>query len=304
MNVLHCLKSFVTIANHKSFSAAARKLYVSPSKLSKEINWLEDKFKAKLFIRSTRQLSLTKKGELLYIKAVKLLSDFDQLYNITDESTEELQGMIRVYLTVTPAIPYLVDLSLKFMELHPNIEISILVAGELVPMGERFFDLGISFDPIKHPNYNCQFLFNIIRCVYASPAYIEKKGPLASVDQLVKHNCLLNILYNLQNKWILGDTMVQVAGNFQSNNATVLKQAAVEGAGIIWAPPFSVKEEVEKGKLVHLLPHLCSPAIPLYFLVPTYLSSLVSIEALVSFFREQAIKDNYGFLTSSTENNK
>ena len=54
MNLLSCLKSFIAVVNYQGFSVAARKIYISQSKLSKQISWLESELNVKLFIRSTR----------------------------------------------------------------------------------------------------------------------------------------------------------------------------------------------------------------------------------------------------------
>lgn len=291
MNLLSCLQSFVTIANSQSFSVAARKLYVSPSKLSKEISWLEHKLGTKLFIRSTRQLTLTEHGKILYTKAVKVFNEVEQLKEIAKPQTRELQGKLRIYVTVTPAIPYLTKLCLDFMADNPKIELAFLVGAELLTPGEDVFDMAISFEDISHPKYQSDLLFSVRRVIYGTPAYFKKHGEITSPDQLMHHNCLINTLYGLQNKWILGKKVVQVGGSFQSNNATVLKQAALSDLGLIWVPPFTVKDEVQQGLLKAVLTEDISPEIPLYYIVPKHMATAKSIVALVQYVQERAKQD-------------
>lgn len=293
MNLLSCLQSFVAIANCQSFSIAARKLFVSPSKLSKEISWLEHKLGTKLFIRSTRQLTLTEHGKMLYTKAVKVFNEVEQLKDITKPQTRELQGKLRIYLTVTPAIPYLTTLCLDFMASHPKLEIALLVGGELLTPGEDVFDVAVSFDEVNHPKYQSKLLFSVRRSIYGSPEYFKKHGKIETPDQLINHNCLINTLYGLQNKWILGKKVIQVGGNFQSNNATVLKQAAVANLGLIWVPPFTVQEEVKSGRLQGILLEEISPEIPLYSIIPKHMLDAKSVITLVEYFQHRAYKDGF-----------
>ncbi|WBV63693.1 LysR family transcriptional regulator [Legionella pneumophila 130b] len=75
MNILSCLKGFIATVDCKSFSKAAQKLYISPSKLSKQITWLEEELKVTLLIRSTTRLIVTESGHRLYEKALDLSSN-------------------------------------------------------------------------------------------------------------------------------------------------------------------------------------------------------------------------------------
>jgi DNA-binding transcriptional LysR family regulator len=291
MNILHCLKSFLFTVDCGSFSAAARTLYISPSKLSKQISWLEDELKVKLFIRSTRQLTLTESGQRLYGKAIRLFDEFEQVKSIANPDNLEPDGTIQLYLTVTPAIPYLTTLSIKFMQKYSKIKMDILVGSEDLSTYQHPFDLAISFDAIKHPKLVCNKLFSIRRKIYASPDYINKHGAPKTIEDLANYNCLINTLYGLQNKWIFNKKVMHVSGNFKSNNASVLKQAAIEGIGLIWTPSFSVIKEVQDVNLVPVLPNEESPEIALYAIYPKHLAEAAKIKLLLDFICKQALID-------------
>ncbi|EHL31432.1 LysR family transcriptional regulator [Legionella drancourtii] len=289
MDILSCLKSFTATVDCKSFSAAARSLYISPSKLSKQISWLEEELDIALFVRSTTRLVLTEPGQRLYEKTLVLLEQLEQVKAIVNPGKAELQGTIQLYLTVTPAIPYLTSLSIEFMQKHPKISMDILVGSEDVGIYSSTFDLALSFEVIKHPKLSCSKLFSIQRNTFASPAYLKQYGNPHTIEELAKHNCLVNTLYGLQNKWIFNKKIIHVSGNFKSNNASVLKQAAVEGVGLIWAPYFSVTEEVKKGLLVPVLPQEISPDITLYAIYPKHLAHDRKINQLLHFFYQKAL---------------
>lgn len=268
MNILSCLKGFIATVDCKSFSKAAQKLYISPSKLSKQITWLEEELKVTLLIRSTTRLTVTDSGHRLYEKSLQLFEQLEAVKVITTPDQLELNGLIRLYLTVTPAIPYLTTLSIQFMRQYPKIEVDIIVGSDTKELYSSTFDLAISFDDVKHPKLVCKRLFSIQRKVFASPGYIAQHGLPQTLDELPKHNCLINTLYGLQNKWVFNKKIIHVSGNFKSNNAGVLKQAAVADVGILWAPYFSVYEEIKNEALIPVLPHESSPDINLYAICP------------------------------------
>lgn len=130
MNILSCLKGFIATVDCKSFSKAAQKLYISPSKLSKQITWLEEELKVTLLIRSTTRLIVTESGHRLYEKALDLFEQLEVVKVIATPDQFELNGIIRLYLTVTPAIPYLTSLSIQFMRKYPGIEIDFIVGSD------------------------------------------------------------------------------------------------------------------------------------------------------------------------------
>ncbi|WP_392537307.1 LysR family transcriptional regulator [Legionella sp. 227] len=289
MNILLCLKSFIATVDNKSFSKAAQNLYVSPSKLSKQITWLEDELKTKLFLRSTKGLIVTESGERLYREALRLFEQLGAVKEIATPKPLELQGLITLYLTVTPAIPYLTALSIEFMQKYPKMEIEIIVGSDSKELLSTAFDVAISFDDINSSKLICKKLFAVQREVFASPAYINQYGFPETIEQLQKHNCLINTLYGLQNKWIFNKKLVHVSGNFKSNNASVLKQAAIAGMGLLWAPYFSVCEEIKNGTLIQVLPQETSPEINLYAIYPMYLANEPKINLLLNFFCEKAL---------------
>ncbi|MCW8444736.1 LysR family transcriptional regulator [Fluoribacter gormanii] len=291
MNILSCLKGFIATVDCKSFSKASQKLYISPSKLSKQITWLEGELKVTLFIRSTTRLVVTEAGHQLYEKALRLFEQLELIKGIATPDQYELNGTIKLYLTVTPAIPYLTSLSIEFMQQYPKIYLDINVGSDTKELYSSTFDLAISFEDVKHSKLVCKRLFSIQRKIFASPGYIAQHGLPQTIDELPNHNCLINSLYGLENKWVFNKKIIQVSGNFKSNNAGVLKQAAVADVGLLWAPYFSVYEEIKNKKLIQVLPHESSPDINLYAISPKSKADEQKINLLLNYFCQKALSE-------------
>lgn len=291
MDILQCLKSFTTVVECSSFAAAAKRLSISSSKISKQITNLESELKTKLFIRSTKQIILTDKGQMLYEKVGNL---FDELKEIKEIALQDLpMGLVtlKLCLTVSPAVLYLTNLTTQFMEANSGIAIELHIGSNIVDMYEYDFDLAITFDVIRQPNMICKKLFSVQRDIYASPEYLETHGYPATPEELINHNCLINTIYGLQNKWILNSQIIHVSGNFKSNNAEVLKEVALNGLGLIWVPYFSVREEVQAGKLLPVLPNDKSPEIMLYAIYKKHKRNNEYIDLFLQYLCEEIVRD-------------
>lgn len=291
MNILSCFESFAAVVECKSFSAAARLINISASKISKQITYLEEELNIKLFIRSTKQLILTEKGQRLYEKVGSLFNELKEIKEIAVEEAPLLHGTFKLCLTVSPAVLYLTSLTTQFIKNNPKIEVNLRVGSDILDICDYAFDLAISFDVINSSNMVCKKLFSVQRNIFASPDYINDYGTPNTVSELSNHNCLVNTLYGLQNKWILNKGIIHVSGNFKSNNADVLKQAALNGMGLLWVPDFSVQQEVEEGRLRKILPYETSPEIMLYAIYKKYKKNNIIIDSYLKFICEKIVGD-------------
>ncbi|ARB90885.1 LysR family transcriptional regulator [Legionella longbeachae] len=292
MNILQCLENFTVVVEYKSFSAAAQVLNSSPSKISKQITYLEEELKLKLFIRSTKKLLLTDQGQILYEKVGNLFNELKEIKSIAYQEQYLLQGLLKICLIVGPAVIYFTSAIAQFMKKHPKIIIDLRVGADIIDANQYTYDLIISFDSFTHPQIICKKIFSIQRGVYASPNYLKCYGNLRKDEDLINHNCLINTLYGLQNKWILNNKVIHVAGNFTSNNADVLKQAAIDGLGLIWVPSFSVREEIKSGKLLQILPSSLSPEIMLYALFKKHKKNNLMIDLFLGYICEKIVIDD------------
>jgi DNA-binding transcriptional LysR family regulator len=177
------------------------------------------------------------------------------------------------------------------MKTHPKLEINIDTGYQAIDVYSSEFDLAMSFDRINNQRLGCAKLFSVQRKIFASPNYLKEHGIPETLQDIEHHHCLINTLYGLHNKWIFKKNVISVAGNFKSNSADLLKQAAINGMGLIWVPYFSVRTEVDTGLLVPVLPEETSPEIALYAIYPKHLAYEEKIRQLLNYFYEQALAD-------------
>ncbi|WP_299006091.1 LysR family transcriptional regulator [uncultured Shewanella sp.] len=258
LELLEPIAIFTHVARAGSFSAAARKLGISKSKVSTQVADLEHKLGVQLIQRTTRSLSLTEAGELLYSQGEELLRDADQAIASVHNLNDATRGLLKVGISqsfgsmhIIPAIP-------KFMEMHPELELQVSLLDHKVDIVSEGLDLLLTLSEqlplgmVARPLMKCQFL------LVASPEYIAKHGRPARPEQLVDHNCLV-----YQGEWHEHSTWqfkqgddyceIGVSGNFRIDNAPALKSAAINGLGVVYLASYLLEDEIEKGTLVPLL---------------------------------------------------
>lgn len=146
MNLKH-LETFILVAELQSFTAAARKLYMSQPAVSFQIKSLEEDLQVTLFQRGEKRLSLTSAGRLVYSEAKKMVVRYQKIKSGIDDIKGLKSGQLVVGASTTPG-EYLVPLMIgEFRKLYPGVITSMQVAGSgqvLRWVKDREIDLGIT----------------------------------------------------------------------------------------------------------------------------------------------------------------
>ncbi|MBE7215600.1 LysR family transcriptional regulator [Shewanella benthica] len=258
LELLEPIAIFTHVARAGSFSAAARKLGISKSKVSTQVADLEHKLGVQLIQRTTRSLSLTEAGQLLYTQGEELLRDADQAIASVHNLNDATRGVLKVGISQSFGTMHIIPALPEFMNTHPELELQISLLDHKVDVVNEGLDLLLTMSEqlplgmVARPLMKCQFL------LAASPSYIEKHGQLDRPEQLVDHNCLVyHGEWHEHSVWQFkkGEDFCElgVSGNFRVDNAPALKSAAVSGLGIVYLASYLLEDEIEKGTLVPLL---------------------------------------------------
>ncbi|WP_338448675.1 LysR family transcriptional regulator [Niallia oryzisoli] len=154
---LRDIKSFMEVANHKSFTKASAHSYLSQPSLSKAIKKLEEELHVQLFDRSTRHLQLTDAGQIVYQQGQKMLSTLSELEILLDELKNITAGEIKIGIPPLIGILFFPDIARRFHENYPKISLELVElgaksVGKLVEDGT--IDLGLIVMPANQKKFN------------------------------------------------------------------------------------------------------------------------------------------------------
>jgi len=288
--LLDDLQVLTIVVRKGSLSGAARDMGVSPAYITKRLKILEATLKTKLLHRTTRHIALTTDGDRTYQWALDVLSKTDTFIDEFSSSGRAIRGSLNIACAfglgptfIAPAISALVS---KYPELNVRFE----VFDHPINLVADGFDIDLvqgAAPPIQHI---AKQLTSNIRVLCASPAYIEKFGMPNSLSDLAKHNCLvIRSRDHPFGVWTLkqGDRheTVKVSGMISSNNGEAIYQWGLDGFGIMLRSLWKVKDALDSGALVRVLPTFEQEA-HVWAVYSTRLSTSAKLRVCVDFLAQ------------------
>lgn len=250
------LEIFAAVADAGSFSAAGRRLDLTPSGVSRTIDRIEARLGVRLLLRSTRALTLTAEGQAYLQAARRILSDLDDAeQEIADQGAP--RGRLRVSAALSHGRLGVVPLLGQFVRRYPHILVDIALTDALVDVAGGQADVAIRFGPLADSLLTARKIGETGRVIVASPDYLARYGTPRVPEDLHRHNCLNFNFRRAEPTWPFRhdgqDFALSVQGNIEANNGETLGQLAANGVGITRVGAFSVAAELASGALIPLL---------------------------------------------------
>ncbi|QBQ99797.1 LysR family transcriptional regulator [Paraburkholderia pallida] len=254
------LNAFVAIAEHGSFSAAARVLGLSPSALSHTMRAMEARLDLRLFNRTTRSVALTEAGERLLKRVAPALAELEGAVDEVSTAGNRPSGTVRISASEASARQLVRHVLPDFLATYPEIHIEFVVDTRLVDIVAEGFDAGIRvLEDVPRDMIAVRFGKDMRFVAVASPDYLARHGVPKQPHDLMKHRCIRfrfdsGTLY----RWDLtqrGKTAsIDVDGPMTLGNLNLMIESALVGIGVAWVPEEQVEDHVAAGRLVKVLP--------------------------------------------------
>jgi len=250
------LEVFSAVASGGSFSAAGRKLLLTPSAVSRTVDRIEARLGARLLLRTTRALTLTAEGQTYLSAARRILADLDEAEQVIADQGAP-RGRIRVSAAVAHGRICLVPLLGEFVRRYPNITVDISLTDQTVDVAAGQADVAIRFGPLQDSALMARRLGENGRTVVASPDYLARWGVPETPEDLHHHNCLNFNFRRAEPVWPFRkngeDYALSIPGIIEANSGDTLAQLALDGVGITRVGNFSIVQALAEGRLVPVL---------------------------------------------------
>ncbi|NVK55595.1 MAG: LysR family transcriptional regulator [Alteromonadaceae bacterium] len=263
---MRLLYYFVATADTLSFTAAATKLGITKSKLSKSISRLEGELNLTLFERSSRVVRLTEAGRLLYSRAEVLIEESSHLLDDLRTMTNSTAGRLR--LAASPALGRFLSEELfpQFLQQWPDISISLKLSYEYENLFQEGLDLAFRMGKNRDDSLIERPIGLSNRVLVASPDYLLSCAPIHQPSDLLSHKSI-QIFAGDSPTWVLQNGQqteeVNLDVAFQCADFVSLVSMLKRGSGVGHLPWFVVRDKIMGGELVQLLPEWRSPPLPI-----------------------------------------
>ncbi|PRA52751.1 LysR family transcriptional regulator [Brucella pituitosa] len=246
------LQTFVAVADAGGISAAARRLGVSKSIVSRRLFRIETELGVQLLARTTRGAALTEAGVTFRDHAARASAEIDTAREAILPAGE-LRGRLRVAMPLTLGATHFAPVLAEMARLHPKLHIHTSYSDRFVDLIAEGFDCAIRGAYLQDSNLIARRVGPIHGKLVASPDYVEKHGSPETLDELVNHQALMQGT----EAWQFMDgsriVTVQLQGRFKADSATALAAAAAASLGIAWLPDCITHEYVAAGALVPIM---------------------------------------------------
>ncbi len=267
------LALFSLIVESKSFNKAAELAGISPAALSKRLSKLEKDLEIQLLYRTTRRLSLTEAGEILYGHTKDINNQISDAISAVSNFSEGLTGTIKMTVPTISGELILSEAVAEFCQQNPNLTIEMRLENEFVDLIKEGQDLAIRTGVLDDSSLIAKPLIDSNWIICCAPSYIEKHSKPQTPQALTEHNCMA---YTYQNKgaydWYFSqeeqELNIRISGNFTTNNSQALRKAALAGYGIVYVPRCCVYEDLIKGDLVPILTEYNPRKLGIYAIYP------------------------------------
>lgn len=253
IDTLVSMQVFRHVAELRSFAAAAARLTISPAMASKHVMHLEQRLGTRLLNRTSRSVSLTESGQLYFEQARQMLDTLEEVEGALTKSTVVPKGLLRVSAPVWAASPKFVSVLAEFRQRYPEVRLDLDLTGRLVNLVEEGFDLALRASHSPGDNLIARPLTSVTFQFVAAPSYLGKAGTPLQLGELSAHS-LLWYAPAIGEFQLPGTEGMKLSPALRSGNEWLLYLSALQGMGLALLPTWLTAEDIENGRLVHVLP--------------------------------------------------
>ncbi len=261
------------IAEVGRMAAVARETKLSPATISARLKAAEEHLGVRLFLRTTRSLSLTEEGRRFMAASERLVGEWEALAEAVRGGGAPFAGLIRVTSPYDLGMQHVAPLLEAFQRQHPQVAVDLELTDAVVDLVAGGVDLAIRVGSLADSGLRARRLVSTRMVVVAAPAYLERAGTPRTPADLARHRCIVRRSGDrLVDEWsFFGDGQamaVRVRPSLVCNNGAQTRQWAVAGAGLTNKACIDIADDVRAGRLVKVLEDWAPPPHPLMLVSP------------------------------------
>lgn len=286
--------SFSSVVKAGSFSNAAKKSGSSKAQLSRHVSALENLLGIQLLHRTTRSLALTEHGQQFFAACEGLEDGYFEAINDLKQDFKSLHGTLKITAPIDFGIQFLPSMIHEFSKQHPALNVVLSLSNINENLTEQNYDVAIRIaNKLPDSNLRMCTLLEFKRIICVSSHYLKNKPMPNDLNELKNHTCITSVNRNIN--IIYPQWQFQVGQKFL--NLKLEKFIEVDslfaqleliklGTGVGRLPDYFIKNELKKGNLIELFPHIEKPTTYVYLLYPDMRILPKKTRVFINFIKE------------------
>ena len=287
MNRLEAMAVFVAAVDGGSLSAAARKLRMPLPTVSRKLSDLEAQLKARLLIRSTRQLVLTDAGRGYLASCRRILEAVAEAEQVVAGEYRAPQGELIVSAPIVFGRLHLLPVTTQFLEAFPQVSVRLVLNDRMLNLLDDHIDVAVRIGELREGGLIAARVGVTGQVTCASPAYLARHGKPRVPGDLAAHACVSFDALNAGDSWAFNDggaeTRVPIRARLVVNTAEAAIDAAVAGVGLTRALSYQVQAAIGAGSLTTVLTKFEPKPVPVNLVYTSQRQLPVKLRAFLDF---------------------
>jgi DNA-binding transcriptional LysR family regulator len=296
MDLIASLRTFIRVSQTGSFSAVAAERGVTQPAISRQVSALEEHLGLRLVQRSTQAVTLTEEGRHFLTSAEDMVDAADTMVQSAAHRRSVPIGTVRFSSHVCFGL-YISKHLPTLLQRHDQLAVELVVRERFGSLIEEGLDLEVRLGPPEDSSLITRRIGYANALVVASPEYLTSRPAPMHPDDLAEHECIIHHGSGAGDVWWFREGEAQneeddfsipvtVGGRFSSNNSSTVYNAVIASQGVASLAYYLVAEDIEKGRLVHLLPEYRRRGWPVFVTYPSRRSLPPRTRAVIDFLIE------------------
>lgn len=268
------IQLFIRVVETGSFSKASAGLGITQPTATKHVAALEKRLGARLFHRSTRGVTPTEVGAAYYDKCKLIARELEEADNLAALMQSRVLGRLRISCSVAFGRRVLTPLALRFMAMHPELEVDLSFEDRYVNLVAQGMDLAIRLGRLADSRLGARYLGVNPWVLVGAPAYLAAQSVAETPAALRGHRALIYSTVQGDDRWHFTGPdgaleSVAVKGPLRSNNLSAILAAARAGMGLAILPWYVAYDSVRSGAVRVLLERYTLPVQEIHAVFPS-----------------------------------
>lgn len=296
MKDLNDMMVFLLVVEQGGFTAAADKIGLPKSNISRKVSRLEQALGVRLLERSTRRHHLTEIGQLYHQHCLRIREEMQSAELSIQQLAAKPVGTLKVCTSVSIGQGLLSPLLAEFKRQYPDVDIELSLTNRRVDMIEEGFDITVRVGQLAESNLVAKLLCSKSLYLYASPDTIARIALLSEPGDLAGADCLYMNAVKRKPQWqlhredgndaqISKTQVIALKPKVSCDDFNVLRQLALDHAGIACLPDYLCQQEVSAGRLVRVLPDWRFDTVKIHALFPSHKGATPKVRAFLDFLQ-------------------
>jgi DNA-binding transcriptional LysR family regulator len=288
------IQAFLKVVETGSFTRAAEQLNASTAAVSRRVSALENSLGVKLLNRTTRQLHLTDAGQQYSGDMQNVLTALEEAEQKVQRGKQDIKGNLRVAAPLSFGIKCIAPVLPGFLNKYPSLNIDLLLEDRRTDLFSEGIDLAIRIGNLQDSSLIASRIGEVSMAFCASPEYLSEHGEPKHPSELSQHKVLRYNLVSASDEWgpAQGEKQkIALQWQLSANNGEVLREAAIQGLGIVKLPTFIVMDALRDGRLKEVMCKYTQDLIGIYAVRPSRQFTPAKIKLLIQYMKDQ-IKNN------------